>query len=217
MKLWTKALLIMMLLWTCACNTKESTKSCSLLSLGDSYTEGTHLNFSEAFPSQLAEMLKKSKGCEEVQLTSIAKHGWTSEQLLAQLPKDSSQYQWITVLIGVNDQYDGVPIHTFEQNLIKICQWIAERTPPNKVVLLTIPDYGVTPFSRSRNLNPAQEIDDFNKVIVKIAGTFNFLTLYLTTDYRKIGFLPENLTFDSLHPSSTMYEKWAQKVDSTLN
>jgi acyl-CoA thioesterase-1 len=196
----------------CSENAPMQKASCGLICLGDSYMAGTNIDPQGAFPFLLAGQIDLFNNCDSTFTTVIAQKGWTSGQLLFALPDTVYDAEMVVLLIGVNDQYDGFTLEEFSQNLMQICKWIKRQAPGKPVVILTIPDYGVTPYSKMRGLDPGSTIDVFNEEIYKMARLFNFQVVDVTSSYRENGHLPENLSSDSLHPSSSVYAKWAGKV-----
>jgi lysophospholipase L1-like esterase len=196
----------------CSENAQKHKATCGLICLGDSYMAGTNIDPQGTFPYLLSRQAGLFNDCDSTVTTVIAQKGWTSGQLLFALPDTVYDGEMITLLIGVNDQYDGLPLEEFSQNLMQICKWIKRQAPGKPVVILTIPDYGVTPYSKMRGLDPGSTIDVFNEEIYKIARLFDFQVVDVTSSYREIGQLPENLSSDSLHPSASVYANWADKV-----
>lgn len=187
------------------------------LVLGDSYSCGTGIAAEESFPSQLADLLHLS----DEQFFVVAKNGWTTENLLDSLrvlPKPSFQVDFITLLIGVNDQYDGVSISVFLRNFQEVLTLIEHTWPDVPVIVLSIPDYGVTPFGMEKPETTAREIDQFNSMIAaEIAvreAQFHYVDI--TTHYRKIGGQAKSLAPDQLHPSKTVYQHWVKEILAKL-
>lgn len=189
------------------------------LALGDSYTIGQSVPPEQAFPNQLANQLQ---GLKVNTPTIIARTGWTTDQLIDAIDQSlikSNTYDVVTLLIGVNDQYDGLSQENyrikFEQVLnmaIKFAGGISEH-----VFVLSIPDYGVTPFAHGNDAVIGPEIDQFNDINLKISANakVNYVEI---TDISKLA--ASDLTLlasDGLHPSGKMYGMWVDKLKITVS
>ena len=184
------------------------------LALGDSYTIGQSVPPEQAFPNQLANQLQAFKVNTP---TIIARTGWTTDQLIEAINQSdikSNTYDVVTLLIGVNDQYDGLSQENyrikFEQVLnmaIKFAGGISEH-----VFVLSIPDYGVTPFAHGNDALIGPEIDQFNDINLKISANAK-VNYVVITDISKLA--ASDLTLlasDGLHPSGKMYGMWVDKL-----
>ena len=140
--------------------------SYSFLALGDSYTIGESVSSSERFPAQTADLLK-TMGIRMGTPQYIAQTGWTSQDLQDAIKRSSllTEYKVVSLLIGVNDQYQGLDTgayrRRFSQLLEQALQLTGNRT--KNVFVLSIPDYGVTPFGGGSK-RISKEIDDFNAI-----------------------------------------------------
>src|SRR5690554_427749 len=201
---------------------KEKNTSYRYLALGDSYTVGEGVGEGDSFPQQLLSLLR-----DEVDFlppTIIAQTGWTTAELMegivaANIPH--SKYDWVTLLIGVNNQYRGLSLaqygEEFDQLLEKAIQFAENK--PSRVIVLSIPDWGVTPFAREgeRNVSAiAEEIDEFNQVNLEISRRKEVHYLDITSEYREIGGLEGSYVEDKLHPSGKIYGRWAEKVREVI-
>ncbi len=188
------------------------------LALGDSYTIGEGVLPKENFPNQTAQLLKEKITVPQI----IATTGWTTDELDAAIDaaKITTQFDIVSLLIGVNNQYRGRSINNFkiefEHLLQRAMQFVNYK--PNRVFVLSIPDWGVTPFAYDRDGKKiAAEIDAYNKVCEQ--GAENFKTHYIdiTTGQRADGNKDEFLAADMLHPSGKEYTKWAKKLTSAIS
>lgn len=190
------------------------------LALGDSYTIGESVLESERWPNQLAQELEgTSLGVDTV--TIIAKTGWTTAELIEgiRISKNTNQYDLVSLLIGVNNQYRGQSIERFEKELVALIQTAIEysKTGSKAVFLVSIPDWGVTPFAKDRNRTQiAKEIDAFNAVISKQAKNFKLPFIDITPISKGASSDLSLLAEDQLHPSGKMYNLWVQKIKSEL-
>ena len=151
---------------------KDEIPKQTFLALGDSYTIGESVGQNERWPEQLTlELAEKSIALAPP--TIIAKTGWTTDELqdgINQAPFDYP-YDWVSLLIGVNNQYRGLDIETFKEEFENLLSQaiIFSGNKNAHVFVISIPDWGVMPFAKSQNQEKiATEIDDFNQAIYEI-------------------------------------------------
>lgn len=190
------------------------------LALGDSYTIGESVQESERWPNQLAKVLKGTS-LEVETVTMIAKTGWTTAELLEgiEISKNTNQYDLVSLLIGVNNQYRGQSLERFETELIQLIKTaiIYSKNGAQGVFLVSIPDWGVTPFAKDRDVKKiALEIQAFNKVIQKQANEFKLPFIDITSISKEAKTDLSLLASDELHPSGNMYQLWVQKIKKEL-
>jgi lysophospholipase L1-like esterase len=193
-----------------------SQKSISYLALGDSYTVGEGVPLYESYPYQAVQILRK-KGLNLQAPEIVAKTGWTTDELQASIngTKFLPIYDVVTLLIGVNNQYRGKSPEEYAdefESLLK--QAIAFAGNDNKrVAVLSIPDWGATPFAEGRDrAKITAEIDAFNAVNRKITSKYKVQYIDITPGTRMAAQDPSLVTKDKLHPSGKEYMKWAEKV-----
>jgi lysophospholipase L1-like esterase len=184
------------------------------LALGDSYTIGQSVLPEQAFPNQLANQLNSFKVNTP---TIIARTGWTTDQLIEAIDKSDlkgNTYDVVTLLIGVNDQYGGLSQENyrikFEQVLntaIKFAGGIREH-----VFVLSIPDYGVTPFAHGNDAVIGPEIDQFNNINREISANAKVNYVEITGISKLAANDLTLLASDGLHPSGKMYGMWVDKL-----
>lgn len=188
----------------------------SLLCLGDSYTIGEGVPLYESFPYQTVQLLRKAHHpffAAEV----IAKTGWTGAELAEQLLHThlNEHYDFVTLLIGVNDQYRGndpKDHHEVFEYLLKKAIHLAKGDAAH-VVVISIPDWGLTPFAKDRDRDAiAQQIDVFNSINEEISARYGVHHLDITSAERQQGMGTEDLAADGLHPSGKEYERWAIRL-----
>ena len=187
------------------------------LALGDSYTIGESVPLHESFPYQLVRQLRaKHPGFNAPEI--VAKTGWTTNELATHLIHTllQKQYDFVTLLIGVNNQYRGLSIQEFDQEftflLLKALQYNGYQN--NRVFVLSIPDWAHTPFAQKKStesglnlLEISAQIDAFNEVIKKRCEDMEIEFIYITDVTRNCA--PEMLAQDGLHYSANMHQIWA--------
>lgn len=185
------------------------------LALGDSYTIGESVAAVDRWPDQLAKLLEaEDLPCE---VTIIARTGWTVDELWQGMQANPPEgtYDLVTLLVGVNNQYRGYPLYSYREDFVfllgKAIEYAGGKS--DHVIVLSIPDWGVTPFARDRNSEQiAKEIDQFNGVNrkeSKQAGTHYVDVAPLS---RQAAVDPSLIATDGLHPSGKMYAEWARLV-----
>ena len=195
-------------------------KTLSYLALGDSYTIGEGLPHEDNFPHQTVALLRK-KGISITDPEIVAKTGWTTDELMDAISKRSlkSSYDYVSLLIGVNNQYRGRDIASyqkeFEQLLLQAIQFAGDK--PQHVFVLSIPDWGATPFAEGRDrAKIASEIDHFNVMNKKTAEKHKVHYIEITTGTREVKQDLSLVAEDKLHPSKKEYTRWAEKLSSAM-
>jgi lysophospholipase L1-like esterase len=191
---------------------EEIESTITYLALGDSYTKGEGIIEDDNFPNQLKQRLQVNH-IRVKKLTVLAETGWTTTNLLQTVSSSAldPSYDLVTLLIGVNNQYKKLDTaiykDEFDKLLLKAIKLAGNRH--ERVLVLSIPDYSVTPFAQF--LNPTliqQEIDLYNSINKEISEKYEVAYLNVTTISRKAEEDLNYLTFDELHPSSHMYMEW---------
>lgn len=181
------------------------------LALGDSYTIGESVEASGRWPVQLAALL--SSGAHPLDAPVIvAKTGWTTDELSAAMDdaKLEPPYGLVSLLIGVNNQYRGRPLEEYEQQfsalLTRAIALAGDR--PGRVLVLSIPDWGTTPFAEGRvRRQIAMEIDAFNAAAREECERRGVAYVDITGISRE---RKELVAGDGLHPSAEQYALWAE-------
>ena len=185
-----------------------------LLSLGDSYTIGEAVAENERWPMQLAAMLR-SRGFDPTSPTIIARTGWTTDELASAIDaaQPAGPYDVVTLLVGVNDQYRGRALDDYRGRFRSLLGRAIELAGgrEGRVVVLSIPDWSVTPFAAaSDRARIADEIDRYNAI--NSAETTRARARYVdvTPISRRAASDPSLIAGDGLHPSAAMYGAWAR-------
>lgn len=185
------------------------------LALGDSYTIGESVNAKQNFPAQLKQKLLAENF--EINVHIIAKTGWTTRDLIENIEKENpgNNYDLLTLLIGVNNQYQGKDTTTYKTELkllIGKATVLAQGKKEN-VLLISIPDYGVTPFAKSKHpVKISQEIAHFNQIKKTEAEKAGIKWIEITEISKLAKTDLALLANDQLHPSTKMYKMWVEKI-----
>ena len=189
-------------------------KKLSYLALGDSYTIGESVSPEDRWPHQLVARLKE-EGILVNTPEIIATTGWTTDELNAGIEKSGNRlrYDLVSLLIGVNNQYRGYHIEIFKNEFAELLFKAAKYAGNNfdNVFVVSIPDYGVTPFGKEKDPEKiAKEIDTYNAIAKAIAKE-NGVRFYDINPVSKTAKNVESLTAeDGLHPSAEMYSLWVE-------
>ena len=193
----------------------DDSTSISWLALGDSYTIGQGVNTKDRFPAQTLDLLKL-RSIKTAQLTYIATTGWTSAELDKSISQQNlTNYDFVTVLIGVNDQFQGIDTSTYSKNFKSILNRAirATRGESQHVLVLSIPDYSLTPEGKKLDTTKIKrEIDLFNSLNKKVAKDFKCQYLDITVLGREAKSNPSWVAKDGLHPSAMAYKKWSEQI-----
>ena len=192
-------------------NTNDTIKY--FLALGDSYSIGQSVSVDERFPNQTKGMLYL-QNVNLAQPDIIATTGYTTGNLLSALSTSppSRIYDAVSLLIGVNNQYQGRSQAEykveFEMLLSKSISYVGGRA--NRVFVLSIPDYSITPFARNLDTaRIAREIDEFNAINKQIVLQYGVTYIDITSIFREGKTDPTLNAGDGLHPSGKQYMRWA--------
>lgn len=189
----------------------------SYLALGDSYTIGENVEPAGRWPMQLAAALR-AEGIVIGDPRIIATTGWTTDELSAAI--DAAEplgdgHALVSLLIGVNNQYRGRAVdeyaHEFAILLERAIGFAGRRT--DRVFVLAIPDWGVTPFAADSGRDTAaisRELDAYNAAAAKICADRGVVFIDIAPVNRARGAEPAMLADDGLHPSAAMYAEWAR-------
>lgn len=188
----------------------------SYLALGDSYTIGESVDEMERWPVLLVNQLKKSNvnlGNPKI----IATTGWTTNELISAINAQNldKKFDLVSLLIGVNNQYRGYPVDQYKNEFEELLQTAIRfaNDNPSKVFVLSIPDYGVTPFASDRNPDKiGQEIDAYNAIAEAISKKYSVRFFDITPISRKAKMNAELVAEDGLHPSGKMYKQWVDFI-----
>jgi len=198
----------------------EPKKAYSYLALGDSYTIGQSVLPSENFPNQTVQLLNQQNyNFKSPEI--LATTGWTTDELQNNINSHTftPPYDFVSLLIGVNNQYRGRSVENYKpefESLLKQAIQFAGGNA-NRVIVVSIPDWGVTPFANGRDrAQIAKEIDDYNAANKYISVIYKVNYVDITPGSREAATDLTLVAGDGLHPSAKEYAKWAQKVFAAI-
>jgi lysophospholipase L1-like esterase len=214
-------ILFSLLIGCSAENNKKDTvyttiKNYKYLALGDSYTYGQSVCETYRFPEQLKDSVKKHlNSYDSFSVKMIAQTGWTTTNLKSAIAAEnlSSDYDLVTLLIGVNNQYQHKPFSLYEQEFPELVNQAIGFVKGNKnnLIVVSIPDYAYTPYGNG-NTTISTEIDAYNTFAENYCNTNN-ITFINITDITRLGLLqPELVAADGLHPSTLAYSKFVARI-----
>ena len=184
------------------------------MALGDSYTIGESVAPAERWPVQLAALLRQ-EGIALDEPLIVAATGWTTGELVAGIDRAAPRgpFDLVSLLIGVNNQYRGQALGEyriqFAALLARAIEFAAGQT--KRVLVLSIPDWGVTPFARGRDRAAIRSaIDQFNAINAEAARQAGAQYVDVTPVSRQAAVDGALIAADGLHPSGKMYAEWAR-------
>lgn len=190
------------------------------LALGDSYTIGEGVSAADCWPNQFMKALK-NRGIETEKLSIIAETGWRTDNLLDNIEAENpnSNYNLVSLLIGVNNQFQQVDIDVYSLEFRQLLEKTISLCGGQKsgVFVLSIPDYGYTPFGFSNKEIISAEIDQYNQINKTISSEMGVSYFDITSISREVINKPEYLAPDNLHPSREMYAKWVELIINGSN
>ena len=184
------------------------------LALGDSYTIGEGVDAAERWPVRLAALLR-ARGIVVAEPEIVARTGWTTDELDVAIDEAAPRgpYALVSLLIGVNNQYRGgaEPIYRSEFTALLRRAIGFAGGDASRVVVLSIPDWGMTPFAEGRDpARIAREIDAFNAAAREVTAELGARWVDVTPASREAGAAAGMLAADGLHPSGRQYARWAE-------
>lgn len=222
-RLATLFLYVLIAVLSLACNQDESLpyynigspKQINYLALGDSYTIGQSVCTTCRFPEQLKTSLQAMYPSNPFMLQVIARTGWTTSGLISEinLVNPSTNFDLVTLLIGVNNQYQNRPFSVYESEFPTLVNRAITfaRGDKSNVIVVSIPDYAYTPFGQGA-ANISAGIDQYNAFAENYCRD-NEITFVNITDITRLGLLqPELVASDGLHPSELAYSKFVERI-----
>jgi lysophospholipase L1-like esterase len=181
------------------------------VALGDSYTIGTSVAEPEHWPNQLAARVPALE-----LVANLGVNGFTTGDLidveLPQLP--ALRPQVVTVLIGVNDVVQGMSASTYQDSVLHILGRLRELVPANRILIVTTPDYTVTPAGADYGDPRIQSagIRERNELITQLAGAQGIAVVDIYDISLRAASDRSLVAGDGLHPSGRQYALWVERI-----
>jgi lysophospholipase L1-like esterase len=120
----------------------------------------------------------------------------------------------VSLLIGVNNQYQGKAVSEYESEFETLLLTAIQLAKGNKknVFIVSIPDYGFTPFGKEKQQLITTALGEFNEVNRRIARKHGVRYFDITPISQKGLQHPELVANDGLHPSGKMYQEWVNLI-----
>ena len=205
--------------FSCLGQALSTSRPIKFLALGDSYTIGESVEENLRWPNQLSDALS-AKGFQIDRPKIIATTGWRTDNLNDAIKAADlkDEYSLVSLLIGVNNQYQGRSVEQYGpefEDLLLTAIKLAKGKKEN-VFIVSIPDYGYTPFGKPKQTEISKAIDQFNAVNESIANRMGIKYVSIT-DISRLGLDQPNLVADDgLHPSGKMYSMWVERILQAL-
>jgi lysophospholipase L1-like esterase len=193
----------------------DKSKPMKFLALGDSYTIGESVAEDQRWPVLLVKELNaRGKNFGKPQI--IATTGWRTDDLKNAIlnANPGKDFDMVSVLIGVNNQYQGKSVESYAPEFEELLDMAMEFAggDKSKVFVVSIPDYGFTPFGKEKQEKITKELNDYNRVNKKISEEKG-IKYFNITDVSRKGFEdPALVASDGLHPSGKMYGEWVKII-----
>jgi acyl-CoA thioesterase-1 len=218
---------IFSLLFVCSCGNnlpksmnQTPVKKITYLALGDSYTIGESISEYDSYPVILTHELKK-KNIAISDPRILATTGWTTGNLKNAILKPENnldQYDLVSLLIGVNNEYQGKSVNDYKTEFRELLMMSIELAygNKNKVFVISIPDYGYTPFGTPNQADISARIDKFNIANKHISDSLGVKYFDITPISRKVIIDPQLVASDGLHFSGKMYRQWVEMIKNEV-
>lgn len=214
--MYKKTRLSILFLFCCLTISCTQKNSISYLALGDSYTIGEAVSENQRWPVQLTEKLNEI-GIRVEDPLIIAKTGWTTNELQNAIAEKNpgTDYDLVSLLIGVNNQYRGYPIDQYKKEFKELLlQAVAFADgDTSKVFVVSIPNYGVTPFGIEKGEEKIrQELLVYDAIADSISSLYNIPFINITPISEKAKQDSTYIASDQLHPSGKQYKEWVDLI-----
>lgn len=195
--------------------TESDSDTLSYLALGDSYTIGESVKPKDRWPNQLKSALDTTN-FKIKKARIIAKTGWRTDDMLSNAKKQlsDSTFDIVSLLIGVNNEYQGKSPKSFESEFEECLKYAINKSKHGKkgVFVLSIPDYGYTPFGEKKQKTISSRIDAYNEICKRISEEYEVVFINITDISRRVKENEGLVAHDDLHPSAEQYRLWVERA-----
>ena len=198
--------------------TPTDSRNFKLIALGDSYTIGQSVCENCRFPAQLKDSLQaRYTALDTFDLEIIAQTGWTTTNLKSAISsaEPPNDFDLVTLLIGVNNQYQNKPFSLYETEFVELVNTAISLVggDASKLIVVSIPDYAYTPFGQGSNaLNISTELELYNTFAQTYCADYNLKYVYITDITQEGLNNPALVASDNLHPSVLAYTKFVERI-----
>ena len=188
-----------------------------ILSLGDSYTIGQGVCDECSYPRQLIDSFSVAHIRDTFNLEVIAQTGWTTNSLINNIDTlELEKKDVVTLLIGVNNQFWGLPFNQYEtqfEELINISIGLTKSQTSDDVLVISIPDWAYTPAGQTYNPEfTSEQINLYNEFAENYCLENEISYVYIT-DITRLGLeQPELVSIDGLHPSEIAHKLFVERI-----
>ena len=202
-----------------ALSTSHDTSGIRYLALGDSYTKAECEIPANSYPEKLVNKIRE-KGIKVSNHTVIAQTGWRTDNLKDAIDAASleNNFDIVSLLIGVNNQFQGKSPENYRKEfreLLELSIYYAKGRK-DKVFVLSIPDYGATPYGSRNPRYIGQQIELFNKINKEVTDSVGVKYFDITPISKEAKTDAELTCTDGLHPSAKMYDRWVELMLSDV-
>ncbi|HMI07444.1 MAG TPA: SGNH/GDSL hydrolase family protein [Flavobacterium sp.] len=196
----------------------ENPATYKYLALGDSYTIGQSVCETCRFPVQLKIQMEADASSPTVNVSIIATTGWTTTNLIDAINSQNptSDNDLVTLLIGVNNQYQHKPFSIYETEFPQLTIKAIALAKGDKanVIVVSIPDYAFTPYGQNSGTQATitEQIDQYNAFAENYCIQHNIAFVNITDITREGLTNPNLVTTDGLHPSQIAYARFAERI-----
>lgn len=193
---------------------KLQSQSMNYLALGDSYTIGEAVPTEKNWPNVLVRQLQQD-GFDIQQPKIIAVTGWRTDELIDSIKTQEKElakaYDLVSLLIGVNNQYQKKDISQYQEEFEALLQigLAKSKHGAKSMFVVSIPDYGVSDFAKNKNIeNVAEEVAQYNQIAAEIAQNYHVPFYNITPVSKTTEGDTSMFAEDELHPSAKQYQLW---------
>lgn len=190
-----------------------------VLALGDSYTIGTGVDPDERWVSKLVDRLRDD-GESVADPVVIAENGWTTDDLDGAISEHDPDgpFDLVTLLIGANNCFQAEPPATFEPKFRAMLDRALGFAPDaESVVVLTVPDYTLTPVGQENDpAEHAERLVRYNEIVREAARAAGTRLVDVVPPSKRVADDGSLVAGDDLHPAPAQHDLWLERIYPTV-
>lgn len=187
-----------------------------ILALGDSYTVGTGVDDEGRWVTKLTERLR-SAGDPVADPVVVAENGWTTGDLEAGIDDADPEgpFDLVTLLVGANNCFQGESAAAFEPKFRDLLdRALGFATDPSSTVVITVPDYTLTPVGGDNDPEEhAERLETYNEIVREAARARETRLVDVVPPSKRVRENPELIADDDLHPAPAQHELWLERIE----